>query len=449
MRRLLLVFCLYTASARADGSTLQSWDYIHDLAGQLSSEQSISPSTTQNYAYDLRGQLTQVSAAAGETFTYDHSGNRLNANGNVYVIVASNRVESDGVNTYGYDEEGNLTGKANATERWAYSYDHRNRLTLARKFDQANVLQSTVEFSYDVLDRRIQKSVSITNSPNPLITSYDYHGEMIWKETKPSGTTIKYLVGDGIDQWLARSVNGQIQWFLSDRMGSIQAVTDDAGNILESYSYSAFGQRSTTSTTPGFVSNEIGFTGREHDEETGLTYYRARYMDPVLGRFTSEDPIGFRAGDFNLSRYVENRPLGYLDPHGLSPLTETQIIQKQKAAEASIIRCLGNAALTNIGEAGIYILLTNVANMPVKGPVNTYVGKTTRTFEIRFFEHDKPGKKLISKIRLAPGIIDSAEKLALAEQLVMEEFGGRAKLVNQKNAASAARFNRLKQVFCQ
>jgi RHS repeat-associated protein len=146
----------------------------------------------------------------------------------------------------------------------------------------------------------------------------------------------RYLNGDAYDQWTARSVNGQLQWFLSDRMGSIQAVTDDAGNILESYSYSAFGQRSTTSTTPGFVSNEIGFTGREHDEETGLTYYRARYYEPSLGKFLSNDPLGFDAGDYNLSRYVMNDPLGWTDPDGKSPAIERRIVTKNTTESTSL-----------------------------------------------------------------------------------------------------------------
>jgi len=60
------------------------------------------------------------------------------------------------------------------------------------------------------------------------------------------------------------------------------------------------------------------FTGREWDPETGLYYYRARYYDPKIGRFISEDPIGFAAGT-NFYNYVENNPVRYTDPYGLSP----------------------------------------------------------------------------------------------------------------------------------
>jgi RHS repeat-associated protein len=60
----------------------------------------------------------------------------------------------------------------------------------------------------------------------------------------------------------------------------------------------------------------FGYTGREQDGETGLDYYRARYYDSAVGRFISEDPLGFGAGDGNLTRYVGNSPVNFVDPSG-------------------------------------------------------------------------------------------------------------------------------------
>ena len=65
------------------------------------------------------------------------------------------------------------------------------------------------------------------------------------------------------------------------------------------------------------IENRYAYTGRELENETGLYYYRARYYDPELGRFISEDPIGFSGGDVNLFRYVENDPINRVDPSGL------------------------------------------------------------------------------------------------------------------------------------
>lgn len=55
---------------------------------------------------------------------------------------------------------------------------------------------------------------------------------------------------------------------------------------------------------------------RERDADTGLLYYRARWYDPQVGRFISDDPIGFQGGDINLYGYVVNNPLNFRDPTG-------------------------------------------------------------------------------------------------------------------------------------
>jgi RHS repeat-associated protein len=59
------------------------------------------------------------------------------------------------------------------------------------------------------------------------------------------------------------------------------------------------------------------YTGREWDKETGLYYYRARYYDPMDGRFVNRDPIGFKGG-LNQFSYVENNPTNNVDPSGLA-----------------------------------------------------------------------------------------------------------------------------------
>jgi RHS repeat-associated protein len=75
--------------------------------------------------------------------------------------------------------------------------------------------------------------------------------------------------------------------------------------------YDPYGNPIQGGTTSGHA-----FTGREWDAETGLYYYRARYYDPKIGRFLSEDPIGLLGG-INLYAYVGNNPCNLKDPFGL------------------------------------------------------------------------------------------------------------------------------------
>jgi len=99
-----------------------------------------------------------------------------------------------------------------------------------------------------------------------------------------------------------------------DRVGNMPTIPEPA-NLAGGLTYNAFGE--ITDQTDPTVAHRFAFTGREWDEDAGLYYYRARWYDPELGRFLSEDPIGFRAGDANLQRYVENAPTTRTDPSGL------------------------------------------------------------------------------------------------------------------------------------
>ena len=90
-------------------------------------------------------------------------------------------------------------------------------------------------------------------------------------------------------------------------------MTDTAGLNTSSRRYEAFGLAETRA-------NGHAFTGREWDAEARLYYYRARYYDPKLGRFISEDPTGFESG-VNFFRYVANNPVRFNDPLGLQQQT--------------------------------------------------------------------------------------------------------------------------------
>jgi RHS repeat-associated protein len=89
-------------------------------------------------------------------------------------------------------------------------------------------------------------------------------------------------------------------------------MTDSTGNVVLMRQYDAWGNLEAGATEPGYA-----FTAREWDPETGLYYYRARYYDPKVGRFISEDPIGFWGG-VNFYAYVHGRPTVRVDPYGFA-----------------------------------------------------------------------------------------------------------------------------------
>ena len=93
------------------------------------------------------------------------------------------------------------------------------------------------------------------------------------------------------------------------------ALTDENGNIVESFAYDNHYGAIIDHTKTVETNNPYGYTGREVDADD-LYYYRARYYDPTIQRFLSEDPIGFDSGDFNWYRYVWDSPVNLKDPNG-------------------------------------------------------------------------------------------------------------------------------------
>ncbi len=170
---------------------------------------------------------------------------------------------------------------------------------------------------------------------NGAVTYYVYDGaHPIMEYEATHGTEVgNWVYGRGIDEVLARSNNGQGQYFLQDRLGNTSAIIGGAeggpgftGKVLEFYRYDAFGvarffhfdENNVAMETPKTViNNRFLFTGREYQEKFGFYEFRARAYNPTIGRFMSEDPKGYDAGDYNLYRYVGNDPLDETDPMGL------------------------------------------------------------------------------------------------------------------------------------
>jgi RHS repeat-associated protein len=214
---------------------------------------------------------------------------------------------SGGSATYSYDSNGNLTQKVEGTDTWTYEWDAENHLK--------RVLKNSVEqarFAYDPLGRRVEKVAGVT-------TTYTYDDEAILREIS-GATTLKYVHGPGFDQPLAQEDGGGVLGHVhADGLGSIVKTTNSAGAVTATRWYDAFGNLELGAT------NGFSFTGREWDSETGLYYYRARYYEPRIGRFLSEDPLGFHAG-VNFYAYVDSRPTTLTDPSGMLAYLRCEVI---------------------------------------------------------------------------------------------------------------------------
>jgi RHS repeat-associated protein len=143
--------------------------------------------------------------------------------------------------------------------------------------------------------------------------------DRVYKSDGTTSTT-NYVNGLGIDDKLKITTGSTSKYFLTDHLGSTVGLSDSSGTVSsdDKVVYDSFGRETFNgNVTAQTYPTRYRYTGREADEETKLVYYRARFYDPQIGRFTSEDPIGFAGGDVNLYGYVWNNPLSFIDPFGL------------------------------------------------------------------------------------------------------------------------------------
>ncbi len=109
-------------------------------------------------------------------------------------------------------------------------------------------------------------------------------------------------------------------YYHSNALGSVMEISTAGQTEAASYRYSPYGQvavtRGGTAQSSDPLEQSWGYTARFHDAEIGLTYFRARYQNPVTGRFLQRDPIGYMAGP-SLYDYVRSSPVVWRDPHGL------------------------------------------------------------------------------------------------------------------------------------
>ena len=313
---------LASLTNKLNTTTISSHVYTYDALGNRQTQAETVNGSTLNYtyAYDALNRLTQVqngTPAQQQNFSFDPIGNRLTKSLGqtsptitAYVHDAANQLKeihsgsATGplLATLTYDADGNL--KTRSDTGLTFTYDALNRLTQATQSGQP-----TQVYGYDDEGRRIQKTVGGT------ATNYSYSGQNLIAEYASTwgSPSAQYTNGPMIDNVISRITPTATQYFHQDGLNSVMAATNNSGGTDATQRFDAWGNKvASTGTTPHY-----GYTGREPDE-TGLIYYRARYYDPTLGRFTQRDPIGL-GGGMNRYRYVYDNPLGWVDPSGTAP----------------------------------------------------------------------------------------------------------------------------------
>jgi RHS repeat-associated protein len=272
------------------------------------------------YSYDATNELINDGTAA---YNYDLNGNRTTAGTLTYGTPgAGNRLSTDGLWSYTYDYEGNLTGKQSRSgpEVWTYGYDNLNRLTSVVQKQDGSTISLQVTYTYDVFGNRIQEQKWHQGGATTTVC-YAYDGSNVWADldgTPAHALLARRVYGAGVNQPIARIVsagqpNAGVAWYLADRQGSVRDLTDASGVVLAHLNYDVYGK--LLAPPPGFA-DRLQYAAGESDVDTGLIRFNARWYNPATGGWQSEDPLGL-GPDSNPYRYVRNGPTNGTDPSGL------------------------------------------------------------------------------------------------------------------------------------
>jgi len=278
--------------------------------------------STTEYRYDRAGRLTTLNnykpdsgdpngrAISRYEFTLDVNGNRISdvreephqtalsqENVSYTYDTRNNRLQAAGGDGFAYDDEGRLTNGYGTT----YAFDDEHRLT---------EIGNDVQFIYDGRGNRIEAT------RDGIVTRYIYdaNGNLLAEADGENRITRYYIYGRGL--MAMTTPDDRTYCYHYNATGSTIALTDDAGAIVNSYAYDPFGKITDRQEQ---VEQPFTFVGQHGvmTEPNGFYYMRARYYDPQVGRFISEDPLGLAGGDVNLYGYVGNNPIMGVDPEGL------------------------------------------------------------------------------------------------------------------------------------
>ena len=137
-----------------------------------------------------------------------------------------------------------------------------------------------------------------------------YNGELL-AESNPLGNVVsRYILGYGVSAGWNREKSGYHYYHL-DEQNSTAYITGGGGEVENRYEYDAFGAIQNSREE---LPNRILYTGQQYDQTSGQYYLRARFYNPVLGRFVQEDV--YRGDGLNLYAYCKNNPVVYYDPSG-------------------------------------------------------------------------------------------------------------------------------------
>jgi len=303
------------ASTWGEGGFRYDYDSDGRLRGACLDQTSFSNGELHPLCTDEYGQDRGWGLVHHHPYDYDSTGNRTDSMA-AAVVGPGNRMAQFKGYTLAYDLNGNTISKKGLggslpTDTTLFTWDAASRLTRVERWTGAGA-HTIVTYAYDALDRRVAKTVGGTTE------RYVHDGDQVILDIDGASHSLKaeYTWAPGAaERLLYIRTSGWTAGAITDpQNGTVRGFADlTNGQPMKQYPASYWGE---VGPDTGFVVR-FRHAGREYDAEARVYYNRARYYDPQLGRFISEDPVGI-AGGLNLYGYAGNDPVNRTDPTGLT-----------------------------------------------------------------------------------------------------------------------------------
>jgi len=307
---------LTSLQASYSGATVYSEALIRDAVGRVAQKTETIGGTTASYAYafDAAGRLvaTAVNGANATNYAYDANGNRTTVTRSPGSPVAAafdaqDRLTAFGNIAYAYTSDGALLSRSVGGQVTTYQYDELGNLTSVALPGGASI-----SYLVDGMNRRIGKKMNGVTVQGLVyrdglrpIAELDGAGALV--------SRFVYADDSNVPAYLVKGVS--TYRIVTDHLNSPRLVINVAtGAIAQRIDYDEFGVVNND-TSPGF--QPFGFGGGIYDRDTRLTHFGARDYDAEAGRWTTKDPLSFKAGDTNVYAYAVNNPVTFADPTGL------------------------------------------------------------------------------------------------------------------------------------
>lgn len=315
----------------------QTTTYTYDTANRMTSYAITAQNTgdvqTLSYSYDNNyNRLTEVETltVGGITTTEKDRTSSYDANNRLITITHNLDPENDTID-YVYDNNGNTLSKTDNTQVsinvTEFIYDSRNQLSqVTRGPPDSQSLQGRYDYNHKGL--RVRHLSSERGD-----VEYLYDDQSILEERDLSNNTLlaHYRYSDRL---ISLSTASDEQYYHYSALRTTANLTNNAGQTQVSYRTDAWGQ---ITDQQGTSPNRQIFTGQEHDENTGLIYFGARFYDPDTARFINEDTyLGESLTPPSLHRYLYayGNPTVYIDPNGNVALQHVEDFFDEKAESA-------------------------------------------------------------------------------------------------------------------